>query len=440
MDGRRRRLFHSQWSGGVILLLCSIIAIILSNLSATSEWFQDFWQHELAIRIGSFEIASSFEEWINDGLMVIFFFTVGLEIKREMLAGQLASIKQASLPVIGAIGGMIVPALIYFSINAGTPTQAGWGVPMATDIAFALGVLSILGDRVPISLKVFLTALAIVDDLGAILVIAIFYTSNIEWGVLISIAIVVGFLITLNKMRVYSMKYYLIPSILLWLLFLDSGIHATIAGVIIAMTIPVSPRFNKSYFMHKSNNAIKSLYRHDEPGVEFFANELQHEEVEELRTLSRNSISPSQRLEYALHSTVTFFIMPLFALANAGVAIDFSGFADILNSQSLGIMAGLIIGKPLGIFGLCWIGIKLGMSELPRDVSWKEFFAVACVGGIGFTMSIFINNLAFDDPNIVANGKIAILMASVLAGILSYYMVKLAAKHKARDHKKAKKA
>ena len=429
-SGTGRHFLHSQWAGGVILLICSLLAIILSNLPWTSEWFHHFWHQELAIRIGTFEISSTFEEWINDGLMVIFFFTVGLEIKREMLAGQLASVKQATLPIIGAIGGMIVPALIYAAFNAGTPTAPGWGVPMATDIAFALGVLSLLGKRVPLSLKVFLTALAIVDDLGAILVIAIFYTSTVQWGVLLMIALVVGFLILLNRLKVYSMKYYLIPSILLWLLFLDSGIHATIAGVIIAMTIPTRPRFSKSYFMHKTQNIYKHLYYYDEPGVELLANEPQHAAVESMRKIARNSISPSQRLEYALHSTVTFFIMPLFALANAGVVIDFARIGELFNNQSLGIIAGLVIGKPLGIFGLCWIGIKLGICVLPKLVSWGQFLAVACVGGIGFTMSIFINNLAFDDPVLIANGKIAILTASLLAGIVSYFMVKLASKRR----------
>jgi len=429
-SGQGRHFLHSQWAGGVILLLCSVIAIVLSNLPWTAEWFHHFWDNDLSIRVGTFELSSSFEEWINDGLMVIFFFTVGLEIKREMLAGQLASVKQATLPIIGAIGGMIALALIYAAFNAGTDTASGWGVPMATDIAFALGVLSLLGNRVPLSLKVFLTALAIVDDLGAILVIAIFYTSTVQWGVLFMIACVVGFLIMLNRMKVYSMKYYLIPSILLWVLFLDSGIHATIAGVIIAMTIPTRPRFSKSYFMHKTHNLFKHIYYYDEPGVELLANEPQHTALEDMRRITRNAISPSQRLEYALHSTVTFFIMPLFALANAGVVIDFARFGEIFNQQTLGIIAGLVIGKPLGIFALCWIGIKVGLCVPPKMVTWAQFLAVACVGGIGFTMSIFINNLAFTDPEMIGNGKIAILMASVLAGVLSYYMVKMASQQR----------
>ena len=435
LSGRSHHFFHSQWAGGVILLFCSLVAIILSNLDATADWFHHFWQQELAIRVGSFEIASTFEEWINDGLMVIFFFTVGLEIKREMMAGQLASVKQASLPIIGAVGGMVAPALIYLAFNAGTVTESGWGIPMATDIAFALGVLSLLGNRVPLSLKIFLTALAIVDDLGAILVIAIFYTSTVNWFVLGMIALVVVFLILLNRMKVYGMKYYLIPSIALWLLFLDSGIHATIAGVIIAMAIPTRPRFSKSYFMHKTHSIYKHLYYYDEPGVELLANERQHEALEDLRKIARNSISPSQRLEYALHSTVTFFIMPLFALANAGVAIDLARLGELFNNQSLGIIAGLVIGKPLGIFGLCWLGVKLKLCVLPKLVSWGQFLAVACVGGIGFTMSIFINNLAFDDPVLIANGKIAILTASILAGIVSYFMVDSSCKRRGGSSK-----
>ncbi|MDR0955061.1 MAG: Na+/H+ antiporter NhaA [Rikenellaceae bacterium] len=430
-----RHFFHSQWAGGVILLFCSILTLILANLPWTSEWYNHFWHNELSIQIGSFDLTASFEKWINDGLMAIFFFSVGLEIKREMIAGQLASIRQATLPLIGAIGGMIAPALIYAIFNAGGPTEAGWGIPMATDIAFALGVLSLLGNRVPLSLKIFLTALAIVDDLGAILVIAFFYTSDIDWNIFLMIACVMGLLIVLNRMKVFSMKYYLIPSIALWLLFLSSGIHATIAGVIIALTIPTRPRFSKSYFMHKTHSIYKHLYYYDEPGVELLANEPQHEALEDLRKIARNSISPSQRLEYALHSTVTFFIMPLFALANAGVVIDFARFGEVFTAQAIGIICGLVIGKPLGIFGLCWLGIKLKISVLPKMVTWAQFLSVACVGGIGFTMSIFINNLAFSDPALISNGKIAILMASLLAGVVSYFMVSVAGKRRGAETK-----
>ena len=427
-SGQGRHFFHSQWAGGVILLVCSLIAIVLSNLPWTADWFHHFWHNELSIRAGRFELTSTFEEWVNDGLMVVFFFAVGLEIKREILAGQLASVKQASLPIVGAIGGMVIPALIYAAFNAGTPTASGWGIPMATDIAFALGVLSLFGNRVPLSLKIFLTALAIVDDLGAILVIAIFYSSSINWGVLLLIALVVGLLIALNRLKVYSMKYYLVPSILLWLLFLDSGIHATISGVIIAMTIPTRPRFSKSYFMHKTQSLYKHITYYNKPGVELLANEPQHIALEDLRRIARNSISPSQRLEYNLHSTVTFFIMPLFALANAGVLIDPAHLSHLFDEQSLGIIAGLVIGKPLGIFGLCWICIKLGLCVLPKMVTWAQFLAVACVGGIGFTMSIFINNLAFNDPELISTGKIAILVAAVITGVVSYYMVNRACK------------
>ncbi len=433
INGQGRYFLHSQWAGGVILLICSILAILLSNLPATAEGFHRFWLHELTIGVGNFELRSTFEEWINDGLMVLFFFTVGLEIKRELIAGQLSSVKQAALPFFGAVGGMIVPALIFFAFNVGKPTEAGWGIPMATDIAFALGVLSLLGNRVPVSLKVFLTALAIVDDLGAILVIAIFYTSTVNWPVLAAIAAVVGLLVSLNRMKVYSMKYYLIPSIVLWLLFLHSGIHATIAGVIIAMTIPVVPRFRKSYFLHKANSAIQHIHYYDKSGVEISANDAQLEHVEVLRRIARNSISPSRRLEYALHSTVTFFIMPLFALANAGVRIDFSLLGELFNPLSLGILAGLVIGKPLGIFGLCRLGIKLKLCAVSQPVTWGQFFAVCCVGGIGFTMSIFINNLAFNDPALIDNGKIAVLTASVLAGTISYFMVKLASRSRGSD-------
>ncbi len=433
INGQSRHFFHSQWAGGVILLFCSAVAILLSNLPATAEGFHRFWQNELAIGVGGFELRSTFEEWINDGLMVLFFFTVGLEIKRELISGQLSSVKQAALPFFGAIGGMIVPALIFFAFNAGKPTEAGWGIPMATDIAFALGVLSLLGNKVPLSLKVFLTALAIVDDLGAILVIAIFYTSTVNWPVLAAIAGVVGLLVLLNRMKVYSMKYYLIPSIVLWLLFLQSGIHATIAGVIIAMTIPVTARFRKSYFLHKANSTIQHIDYYDKPGVEIPNNDAQLEYVESMRRIARNSISPSRRLESALHSTVTFFIMPLFALANAGVRIDFGVLGELFNPLSFGILAGLVIGKPLGIFGMCRLGIKLKLCSVSKSVTWGQFFSVCCVGGIGFTMSIFIDNLAFSDPALIDTGKVAVLTASILAGILSFFMVRLASRSRGSD-------
>lgn len=428
LSERRKHFLHSQWGGGVILIICSIIAIVLANIGATQDAFHHFWLQKLTIGVEGFNLSKTLEEWINDGLMVVFFFTVGLEIKREIIAGQLSTMKQAGLPIAAAVGGMVFPALIYLLFNAGTPTESGWGIPMATDIAFALGVLSLLGNRVPLSLKIFLTALAIVDDLGAILVIAIFYSTQIEWDMLIAAAATLAFLILLNRMKVYSIKYYLVPGIVLWILFLHSGIHATIAGVIIAMTLPTTPRFSKSYFRHKSQSLVKHFIYYDKPDSQVLSNEEQHECLQAIRKVARNSISPTQRLEYALHQSVTFFIMPVFALANAGVTLNIGSMADLINDESIGIFAGLVIGKPVGIFFLSWLTIKLGWCVMPKNVTWYTLFAVTCLGGIGFTMSIFIDNLAFTDPVMISTGKVAILIASLVAGFIGWAMISLASK------------
>lgn len=331
-----------------------------------------------------------------------------------------------------AIGGMVFPALIYLFFNAGQPAESGWGIPMAMDIAFALSVLSIMGDRVPVSLKVFLAALAIADDLGAIIVIAIFYSSHIDWNMIIAAMFTFAFLITLNVFHIRKIKYYIIPSILLWILFLHSGIHATIAGVIIAMTLPTKPRFNKKYFLYKSRYFTKCFQYEDKPGSEILSNEEQHLCLQSIRKIASNSISPSQRLEYALHHSITFLIMPLFALANAGVEIDFSNIGQLVNNESLGIFLGLVAGKPLGIFLLCWITIKLKLCSMPTAANWFMIFAVACLGGIGFTMSVFIDNLAFSDPGMISIGKVAILIASITSGLLGWNMINIAHKRSGR--------
>jgi len=438
LNEQHHRVMHSPVTGGAILIICAFIAIILANLSATKDIFHHFWTLEFTIGFEGFNLTKSIEEWINDCLMVIFFFVVGLEIKREIIAGQLSTRKQASLPIAAAIGGMLFPALIYLIFNAGEPTESGWGIPMATDIAFALGVLSIMGDRVPISLKVFLAALAIADDLGAIIVIALFYSSHIDWNMIVAALFTLAFLVILNIFNVRKIKYYIIPSVLLWVLFLNSGIHATIAGVIIAMTLPTKPRFNKEYFLYKTRYFAKCFQYEDKQGLEILSNEEQHECLQSIRKIASNSISLSQRLEYALHHSITFIIMPLFALANAGVKINFSGIGDLINNETLGIFFGLVVGKPLGIFLLCWITIKTRLCSMPTSATWFNIFAVACLGGIGFTMSVFIDNLAFTDPNMIATGKVAILIASITSGVLGWNMINLAHKKSGRHFPKYK--
>lgn len=407
---------HSPWAGGVALVVFALLALLLANLRATADTYHHLLESHLTIGFDNFRLSKSLEEWINDGLMVIFFFYIGLEIKREVIAGRLSTIRQASLPLAAAIGGMAVPALIYFAVNPSGPYASGWGVPTATDIAFALGILSLMGNRVPVSLKVFLTALAIVDDLGAIVVIALFYSTGIDLWMLGAAALVFTLMLVLNRINVYRMRYYLIPSVVLWILFLYSGVHATIAGVLIALTIPSTPRFSKRYFGFKARYYLNSFRQHDSENVEVLCNRRQLEDLEMIRQIAGNAISPSQRLEYGLHHVVAFFIMPVFALANAGVAIEGLGDLRVLASpQGLGIFLGLVLGKPLGIFLFSRLSVALGWSSLPEGASWRALFSVACLGGIGFTMSIFINNLAFADPQTVSQGKIAILVASFAA-------------------------
>ncbi len=421
----RENILHSQWAGGVVLLVCSIAAMLLANFGPTAEGFHHFWEKTFTLGTDSHFLSMTLEEWVNDCLMVVFFFVVGLEIKREIIAGQLSSVKKAGLPIAAAIGGMIFPAILYLAFNYGTPTESGWGIPMATDIAFALGVLSLLGRRVPFSLKIFLTALAIVDDLGAILVIAFFYSTQIAWSMLLAALVALMVLIVLNRMRIYQVRYYVIPSILLWYFFLHSGIHATISGVIIAMTLPSTPRFSKSYFIHKVQALSNMFNRHDDPHTEVLGNMSQYECLQTIRKIAKNAISPAQRIEYALHHVVTFFIMPVFALANAGVKIDFGSWGEIFNNQTFGIFTGLVVGKPVGIFLLCFLTVKLRLCVLPENVGWGQLFSVTCLGGIGFTMSIFINNLAFSDPVLISSGKVAILAASLTAALVGWGVIKL---------------
>lgn len=411
-------------AGGVVLILCTIVALVLSNMEATSAWYASIWHTDFTLGFDGFGLSKPFELWINDALMAVFFFSVGLEIKREIVAGELRSLRQASLPIAAAIGGMVVPALIYFIFNGGTDTAHGWGIPMATDIAFALGILAMMGKRVPLSLKIFLAALAIVDDLGAILVIAIFYSSALNWSMLIAALVVFAILLLLARFRVYTMRWYLIPAIALWVLFLKSGVHATIAGVLIAVAMPASSRFSKETFFAGAQRLIDKFKKDDVNHVQVLSNNKQAETLQNMRVLARNTISPVQRLEHALHSTVAYFIMPLFALCNAGVVITGDSMAAIGSHQSLGIILGLVVGKPLGIMLFSWIVLRLKLAARPSGATWKMMLGVACLGGIGFTMSIFIDNLAFSDPQIIATGKLAILVASVVAAVVGALLLK----------------
>lgn len=440
------RLMTMPWFSGALLMLCVVIAMLLANLPFTKEAYHHFLHTKLSISVQSgehvwfFPKEMSVEKFINDILMVVFFFCVGLEIKREIVCGELSTVKKAMLPVIAAVGGMMVPALIYTSFNAGTAASSGWGIPTATDIAFAIGIMSMLGDRVPVSLKIFLTALAIADDLGAILVVAFFYGGAINMTLLLIAFGILFFVFLLNKAGIKRMIYYLIPAIAVWILFYYAGIHATMSGVVMAMMIPMQARYSHSYFSKKNahyQDMIEKFHDGDET-----PNHDQQLCLKHISDVARGSVGMSYRLEHALTPWVNFVIMPIFAIANAGVEIpglsylNFFQYSPEIGSVGLGIYFGLLFGKPIGITLASWIAIKLGVGEMPNGGTWKTLFAVACLGGIGFTMSIFVDTLSFGEqlPEITMHlrnlGKIAILAASLSAGIFGSILITLFSKNK----------
>lgn len=366
--------FESEKAGGLILLICTAFSLLISNSSFSESYFA-IWHHPIANH--------SFEHWINDGLMAIFFLMIGLELEREVYIGELSKLKEAILPISGALGGMIFPALIFLLFNFGTETQSGIGIPMATDIAFALGVLSLVGKNVPNSLKVFLTALAVIDDLGAIIVIALFYTKTLYFiNLIISLSIFAGLLV-LNRMKVNNLWIYLVAGVFMWYFMLNSGVHATITGVLLAFAIP---------FQDGSENTI------------------------------------SYKLEQFLHRPVVFIILPLFALCNTAIVVGSDWMLNFSENYSLGIIFGLIFGKPLGIVLISFLTIKFGLAKLPSDLNWKIIIGAGFLGGIGFTMSIFITLLAFEDNMIINNSKFMILFASLISGILGFLWLKKSCK------------
>ena len=437
--GNRRRAFFGQpWAQGVILLACVVVAMLLANLPWTRHFYFNLLETDIAITVHSpegngfiFPAGMTVEKFINDILMVVFFFTVGMEIKREIVCGELSTPKKAIMPVIAAFGGVMVPALIYVLVNHGTAASSGWGIPTATDIAFAVGILSILGDKVPVSLKVFLTALAIADDLIAILVVALFYGGKINF-LLLGLALLLILLVLLMYRRGEKRPwFYFIPAIGVWILFYYSGIHATMSGVVMAVLIPMKPRFTKNYYYRKRKICREKLSEYDSIHEEGgFPNTPQRQVLRELSKTSRDCIGLSYRLEHALAPWVNFVIMPIFALANAGVRITDPSYFNVfqfspeLGSVSMGIFLGLLVGKPLGITLASFIAVKAKVAAMPAGATWKMLFAVACLGGIGFTMSIFVDTLSFgDQPEQVTlmlrnMGKVAVLLGSLCAGIL----------------------
>lgn len=419
-----QEFMHAETSGGIVLIICTVIALIWAN-SPFADSYHHLWHTYITFDFGGYVLKHSLHHWINDGLMVIFFFVVGLEIKRELLVGELSSAKKAALPVAGALGGMILPALIYFSLNAGKEGVAGWGIPMATDIAFVVGIMALLGPKFPFSLKIFILALAIVDDIGAVLVIAIFYTAEISFSALLVGAVIILLLIIFNRLGVRSLIVYTITGIALWLAFLESGVHATVAGVLLAFTIPVSSRINTKKFTTETKQLLDEFDKSGEHGEDVLTNERRLTLVQSIEGNCEKMLTPLQRFEHMLHPWVAFFIMPVFALANAGVTIS-SDFANALtNPISVGIILGLFFGKQLGIFGFSYIAIKLGLASKPDGVNYTKMYGAGILAGIGFTMSLFIANLAFPSEDLLNIAKVGVLSASLIAGIVGYIVVKI---------------
>jgi NhaA family Na+:H+ antiporter len=414
---------HKQSSGGILLIAATVIALTWDN-SPWGESYVALWHTKLSVGVGDFSITKDLTHWINDGLMAVFFLVVGLEIKREVLVGELSSARNAVLLVAAALGGAVVPALIYLLINAGTEGSAGWGIPMATDIAFALGVLALLGQRAPTALKVFVTALAIVDDTVAVLVIALFYTSEISWGALGGGAVFLAALIVANVLGVGRTLLYAVLGVGLWLCFLLSGVHATIAGVLLALTIPATSFINPGAFLERSRYVLERFAQAGEKGENVLANEERQAALHALNHAAYKLEPPLHELEHTLHPWVVFAIMPLFALANAGVPLGGGAVEALTSPVALGIVLGLVVGKQLGITLFAWLAVRSGLSELPEGIGWRHVYGVGWLAGIGFTMSLFISDLAFSEDSLIEDAKLGIECASLIAGVVGWTILR----------------
>jgi NhaA family Na+:H+ antiporter len=398
-----------------VLLGCALLALFWANSPWSASYFA-LWKTPISLSTGNFALEMSLGHFINDGLMALFFLLVGLEIKREILVGELSSLRQASLPLVAAVGGMVVPASFYALFNLGSPTLRGWGTPMATDIAFALGVLALLGNRVPTSLKVFLAALAIVDDIGSVLVIALFYSSGVSMTWLAISAAVLGLMAAINRFGVRSLLPYGLLFAALWYAVHHSGIHATVAGVLAAFTIPAWSRIDGRRFVDRSRELLDEFEGSGDCDNDVILNDAQTAALQGIERSVERVTMPLQRLEHTLHSWVAFCIMPIFALANAGVALG--GGPAPLGPVSFGIFAGLVVGKPVGIYLATLLAVKLRVGDLPEGVTWRHVHGVGWLGGIGFTMSLFVSGLAFGESAELDVAKTAILAASSVAGIV----------------------
>ena len=413
------RFMRLDAAGGVLLIVCMLVAMVWANSGWAGSYAELFTQSKVTVGFGDWALSKPFILWINDLLMAVFFLLIGLEIKREVLVGELQSPKKAALPIAAAIGGMVVPASIYALVNMGHGSASGWGVPMATDIAFALGVLALLGSRVPITVRVFLTSLAIVDDLGALLVIALFYTESIGVGYLAKAAGVLVLMAGLNALGVRRVFVYLLLGLVVWYFVLKSGIHATIAGVLVAMTIPARKRVDQARFSEFVRSMV-AYFDQDRPkNGEAWTTGAQQRAVFAIEDACHKVEIPVRRLEHKILPWVAFLILPVFALANAGVPLGAAEGSSLWSSRAMwGVVLGLLIGKPLGVFGFALIAYKLGIGALPIGASWRHVFGAAWLAGIGFTMALFIANLAYTDPANLAAAKLGVLGASVVAAVV----------------------
>jgi NhaA family Na+:H+ antiporter len=414
-----QRFIHTEVLGGIALLIAAVVALIWAN-SPLDEAYFDLFATELSIDAGIFHIEEDLHGWINDGLMTLFFFVVGLEIKREMTRGELAGFQKAMLPVTAALGGMIVPAAIYIALNAGGDGASGWGIPMATDIAFALGILALVGRRIPAQLRVFLLALAIADDIGAITVIAVFYTSDlsIEW--LLIAGAILAFIHGMSRAGVRDISVYLLVGVFAWVAMFESGVHPTIAGVVLGLMTPANPYYSPSTFEDSMENLFSKYReahaRNDEPAAQNLLGQME--------ALTQGTESPLERLQRLLLPITSFIVVPLFALANAGVVITGDSVSHAVSSDiSQGVAFGLVLGKPVGIFLAAWLAVRVGLTSLPPSMNWWHILGVGLLGGIGFTVSLFVNELAFDEVILINDGKMGILAASLVAAVMGYVVL-----------------
>lgn len=420
------KFIRQEYTSGIILFASLVLALIWANSPWQDAYFQ-LWHTHIAITYQGVGIDQPLQVWINDGLMTLFFFVIGLELKGEFMAGELSTFRKASLPMGAALGGMLVPAAIYLAFNAGTPTEHGWGIPMATDIAFALGLLSLAGKHIPHGLKVFLSALAVADDLGAIIVITFFYSGGLATTPLIVAAILLLLMVVGNLMGVRSQFFYLVFGIIIWACFLSSGIHATIAGVLVAFTIPARTRINEGEYVNKLR-IYADTFADAAPRKGALLTREQHLMLEQVKKLSLDAETPLQKIEHSLHPYVAFIIMPLFALANSGMILGMDFFSDMTKPLTLGIFSGLVVGKFIGVMAFCWMMIKLGIAHLPRNTNWKMLSGVALLTGVGFTMSLFISNIAFDDAELIREAKYGIFAASLVSGVAGVWLLKKASR------------